>query len=110
MKTFWLSFADNKRNRGAIITDAEDERAAVERVNRLGINPGGEVMIFDMTQAPGGPIVALNEINRWRKDSLITPAELDAANYRHLKDLPPDEREAAENHPAVRVVCEDCNR
>jgi hypothetical protein len=42
---FWLSYADDNGFRGAIIIDAESDLDAVARTHRLGISPGGQVMM-----------------------------------------------------------------
>lgn len=44
----WLSFADVDGFRGIVILRAKDIVEAVQIANRLGINPGGQVMACEM--------------------------------------------------------------
>ena len=102
MKTWWVSFAKEK-NLGVVIVDAVDEMAGLARINKLGLNPGGEAMICPM----GTSADALAEIAYWGKDRLISPAELRAEKYKSLPELSEAERQRVANHPATRI-CEDC--
>lgn len=55
IKTYWLSFADEDDTGlgggflGVVIVDALTPRHAHEAVTFAGLNPGGEVLINDMT-------------------------------------------------------------
>lgn len=44
--TYWLSFADESGNLGGCFVRANSPLEAVERAHELGVNPGGEVLIF----------------------------------------------------------------
>ena len=48
MKTFWLSFAGDDGFLGAVIADADSMVAAVKECHRRKINPGGEVLGFEI--------------------------------------------------------------
>ena len=54
---FWLSFCDpdapeGEQFLGGALVDAADEFSAVVLAHRLGVNPGGEVMMVNITGAP----------------------------------------------------------
>ena len=83
MKTWWLSFAVIGRNLGVIIVDAKSIPKAIARVNKLGINPGGEVMALDMSCPK-----AQEEAARFPRNTLISPEQLRAANYKSTTDDP----------------------
>jgi hypothetical protein len=57
MTFFWLSFCDPKKPDdgflGACVVEADSFPAAVKKAWRLGINPGGEVLAFDVTPFDG---------------------------------------------------------
>lgn len=53
MKFFYLSFCDptlpeGQRFIGATMVKATDERDAVSKTHRLGINPGGEIALIEL--------------------------------------------------------------
>lgn len=68
MPVFWLSFADNGF-RGVVVTEAEDLRAAIRRTHRLGINPGGQIMSWEVTA---------EDVVKYERDRLYTKDELKA--------------------------------
>lgn len=75
MTTFWLSFADVNRPegtqfKGAAIVEGDDPVDAIQEAWRLGINPGGEVAISEIS--PDAPIR-----DRWRK-RLLSREDIDA--------------------------------
>ena len=53
-KTFWLSFSGEKFL-GVAVIDAKTATAAIQKSHRLGINPGGEVMVIEMPPAEAKP-------------------------------------------------------
>ena len=59
ISTFWLTFSDHDRFLGVAIFDAVEEEGArletaeiVEIACELGINPGGAVLVLDVTGDP----------------------------------------------------------
>lgn len=72
---WWMSFADSSRPRGAqflgvVILFAKDPKDAVDRAWALGINPGGEVLLWvtDTSDIPEGCF-----------ERLLSRADLEAA-------------------------------
>lgn len=106
MKLFWISFCNAEGNLGVVITEAPDETAAVEKCTQLGINPGGEAALFDMSTVPDGQ----EEASRFKRDVLIKPEELRSIGYRSGADINPDDFDAIMNSQGVTVVCDDCNK
>lgn len=100
MKTYWISFV-NKKALGVCIVDAEDERSAVEKTHTLGINPGGEAMLFEFDMHDES---AIEEINRWGKNRLISPQELDGDGYIQIKDLNPAEQKKVYKHAGITRI------
>ena len=52
MKTFWMSFCDINRPEGeqflgVVIMQGKDLIGAVQESHKLGINPGGEIKLFE---------------------------------------------------------------
>lgn len=102
MNTYWVSFTEGK-NLGCCIIDAEDEEKALTKINDLKINPGGEVMLFIMSNDE----VALKEIDKWGKNKLISPEDLLNDGYRKLGEL--NEEELNDAKHASTVICTCCN-
>ena len=48
MTSFYLSFADETKFLGAAVVDADNFLSAMTKINIVGINPGGEVLCFEM--------------------------------------------------------------
>lgn len=50
MKYFFMSFrdVDENKNLGVCIVQEEDSEKAVQKATELGINPGGEVLLFEL--------------------------------------------------------------
>lgn len=87
---FWISFADKEGPKGVIIVQATDPIEAINRVNFLKINPGGEAKIMP---------VRATEAALFPLEKLITLAELEEAGYvRSKKDRGNETR-----------ICKDCN-
>ncbi len=107
MKTYWLSFANPgvDGNLGCCIIDAEDEEGALNKVDLLGINPGGEILFILMPDVPE----AQEEVEKWGKNRLISVVELEVDGYDSLSDLTDDQKEFMDNDPNVTKICEDCN-
>lgn len=93
MKWYWLSFVINDVNQGCCNVQAENAEDALRKTHLLGINPGGEVMIYEIENAEVEP------------DKLISRAELIKLGYISLKDKGISDVEPLE---AV-FVCPDCN-
>ena len=56
MNGYYLSFADGEKFRGAVQLTAETIEEAISRSHKLGLNPGGEVLVagpFDPAAMPG---------------------------------------------------------
>ena len=106
MKTFWISFASETAFLGVVITDAEDETAAIHKLTQLQLNPGGEAMICDLS-VPGAPL--LQEVSRFGKDRLIGRAEFDRSGYKSLSQASEEECENLASNPSVKILCQACN-
>lgn len=51
MNTYWMSFSNPNIARGflgVIITDATSPHEALQKTRKMGLNPGGEVKIFQL--------------------------------------------------------------
>jgi hypothetical protein len=63
LRWFYLSFADDERFRGAVIVEAHGVAHAIELTHKLGINPSGEVAVFEVPEgAPLPPDAAKNRL------------------------------------------------
>ena len=49
---WWLSFAEEGKNLGIVIAEAESIKEAVDLCNKIGCNPGGEVLGVPMNALP----------------------------------------------------------
>lgn len=96
MNTYWISFSSNNTNLGGCIVDADTPEDAATKTTSLGINPGGQILVFKLE--PNAP-----DLRFWPKDTLISREELLEKGYQKLetKDLP--------DHGAT-VICEECNQ
>lgn len=74
---YYLSFADDEGFLGGVFTEAHGIITAIERVNELGINPGGEVMCFGPGPMP----------NPGCLDRLLSKDEINAAGVGEGVDL-----------------------
>lgn len=74
MVIWYLSFAGDDRWLGCIHTEAPTFIEAVERTHLLGINPGGEVMGYDITRALASNPSSAEEVRR-NLDILLSRAE-----------------------------------
>lgn len=100
MNTYWLSFAEpEKPNLGVCLLDALDVESAIHKASALGLNPGGEVLVYQIDDQ--------EEINSLGKNRLIPREELTSKGYRPLTDL--DEDEAEFRFKLGTVACECCN-
>lgn len=104
MRTFWLSFAQDGF-KGVVITDAESEGQALAFVNANGLNPGGQVAIWecDLKHPDAKPCIEALGKNR-----LCSEDELKVLGQRKLSELDDTERHEAEL--ASVTVCEKCAR
>lgn len=105
MKLFWVSFANTGGPLGLVITEARDERGALRRINKLGINPGGEAMVFDMSKPE-----RRQEVEQLPKDYLMSPVELKRRAIIRFSDVSEEAFEYISRLPGVKVICEDCNK
>ncbi len=75
-KTFWLSFADPTKPRGqqhlgVAIVEASSAGGALTKAWEMGCNPGGEVMIDDVTddaslaEAPRNVLLTAEQLERF---------------------------------------------
>ncbi len=104
MKTYWISFA-NKTSLGCCIIDAIDQKSAIDKTKSLGINPGGEALLFEMPTDGSADI----EINQWGKNTLISPQQLKEDGYKKLSEAPKEIKNHINHSPAVTRICEKCN-
>lgn len=89
---WWLSFADDDGFRGVALVDAEDFPSAHLRASILGLNPGGEVVGFELPD-DGDDVVEFRAA--FGREALVTDADkLRALGHAQLKDLD-DEAKAA---------------
>lgn len=83
MPLLWLSFADDDKFRGVVITEAEDVGEATQKLYRLGVNPGGQVLCFQI------PPHAMKE-RGYPRDTILTAEFLQGDGHKKLKDCPPE--------------------
>lgn len=119
MTHYWLSFTDDTRPEGdqllgVAIVEADDQEDAVATAWEHGCNPGGQVLILDLTA--GGeldPVADLESpVHQYGTNRLIPPAELLAAGEHKVKDLPPEDAwvpDAAEGLGIASHVDAGCN-
>ena len=88
MKLMWLSFVNDGKFAGVIITEAMGIADAVCKCHALGINPGGEVMSFEI------PEDAQKE-RSYPRDVLLTEEFLKADGHKKIKDMDPEVIRAA---------------
>ncbi len=78
MILWYLSFSDPNRFSGflgAVVTEAPDLMGAIQKCHQLGINPGGEVMGFEVDLDDRE---ARADIEAWDRDRIISREELKA--------------------------------
>lgn len=79
MKWFFLSFRDSDKNLnlGCCNVQVEDHQIdidAIQKTHDLGINPGGEVMVFSTEEIEPG----------WEENKLYSKQELDNMAYKKI--------------------------
>ena len=90
VKTYWISFApDQGPCLGCCIIDADNPINALKKTHELNINPGGQAMVSEMGESE----VAINEIKKWGKDSLISMDDLRSNGYRSVGEHTKDEQD-----------------
>lgn len=83
----WLSFVKDDVFQGVIITEAVDVAEAARKCHRLGINPGGEIVSFEIPEDA--------KLERgYPRDTLLDEAFLRADGHVKIKDAPPEIQEA----------------
>lgn len=81
MTTYYLSFADDGKSRGACIVVAPDSTAALLATHELGINPGGEVLCFAAETED-----EIEALSAFPVGELISPEELRAAGLKSIRE------------------------
>jgi hypothetical protein len=100
---FYLSFASDEKGGflGAAVIEADSLMQAVENSNHLGINPGGEVVAYDVTAFecpyPKNVLMSADDM-----------ALIDGGPGKRLGDMSEDERAACERYQ-TGMVHESCN-
>lgn len=107
MKTFFISFCGDSGNLGVCIVDAMTEEDAITKTHYLGINPGGEAMIFPIDKDDK---MAQIELAVLAKNTLIPPSMMEALGYHNLENDPPELMDKLRTEFGVTVMCEDCNK
>jgi hypothetical protein len=99
MTLWYLSFAAETEFLGATIVEAEDAKGALAEATDRGLNPGGQVAMFEVEPGAENRAEARGLLNR-----LCDLEEMRRLGHKQLKELPPDER------PAIgEIACEECN-
>jgi hypothetical protein len=83
----WLSFVRDGKFAGVVITEAMDVADAASKCWRIGVNPGGEIMSFQI------PEDAAKE-RSYPRDTLLSEDFLKADGHKKIKDCPPDVQKA----------------
>jgi hypothetical protein len=83
----WLSFVKGGKFAGVVITDAADVGEASLKCWRLGANPGGEIMSFEIPED-----AALER--SYPRDVLLSEEFLKADGHKKIKDVPPEVQKA----------------
>lgn len=100
MKWYWLSFVDTNinKNLGCCNVEAISKEAALFKVNVLGINPGGEVLIQEMPEPEVEP------------NKLYSPEELVSLGYINIGEISDKSGIPVEDLPHLDYcICPDCN-
>lgn len=79
MKLLWLSFVDEGKFKGVIITEGKDVEHAACKCWKMGINPGGQVACFEI------PETATQE-RELPRDTLLSEEFLNERGYMKLKE------------------------
>lgn len=96
---WWLSFADEDRCRGIVITEEVDVVAAVAKCWALEINPGGQVMGFEIPyDCAEATTLPHNEL--MSEEFIISRGNI------KLKDLPDEVLDAIDRDKDVHVIDE----
>jgi hypothetical protein len=86
MALLWLSFVKDGKFAGVVITDAPDVGVAALKCHAMGVNPGGEIMSFEL------PEDATRE-RGYPRDTLLNEEFLKADGQKKIVDLPPEQQE-----------------
>jgi hypothetical protein len=62
LRWFYLSFADDDGFRGAVIIEARGQAHALQATHKLGINPGGQVMTWEIREGAPLPEAVKNRL------------------------------------------------
>lgn len=94
MPLLWLSFATDDEFLGVVITEAPDVMAGAAKCHALGINPGGQVLSFEIPEdAP--------KERSYPRDTLLSAAFLQGDGHKKIKDCPLDVQEALGAEPTL---------
>ena len=86
MPLLWLSFVKDDKFAGVVVTEADGIAEATAKCWRNGVNPGGEVMCYEIPEG------ATKE-RGYPRDTLLSEAFLKADGHKKIKDLPPEMQE-----------------
>jgi hypothetical protein len=95
MKWWWLSFVIDGINAGCCNVQASNREMAIIKVNLLGINPGGELMIGEIPAPELEP------------DKLISREELVRRGFLSVKESA--ELGVKQEDLPVDYICPECN-
>lgn len=73
VRRYWISFANDTTNLGVTVVDSPNEMMAVIETHLTGINPGGQVAIYDITDHIGDDdawMYAYMHGRLWTRDEL----------------------------------------
>lgn len=106
MNTYWISFVENShspraKSLGCCIVDGDDPELALQRASNLGINPGGEAMLFPITN--DSP-----DLFFFKRDTFISAEELKEIGYSQFADIPEEKWKDAAGK--FDTICEKCNK
>ena len=99
--TFWyLSFATETEFLGATIVEADDAKGAFAEATDRGLNPGGQVAMFEVTPGSENRAEARGLLNR-----LCDLEEMRRLGHKQMKDAPSSARTGIPD----QFICEECN-
>lgn len=99
-KLLWLSFAEDGKCLGVVITEAEDVVEGAKKCRKNGVNPGGQVLSYEI------PEDAKKE-RALPRDVLLSDKFLIKKGYIKLKDQPKKVRDALQG---LKCAGDSCNR
>jgi hypothetical protein len=91
----YFSFADDAGFNGVVVMEGPDAREAFAKLAALGLNPGGEVLIYSI---PPGEMP---------REQLLSLADLRLLGLTPISELPPEDLAQVYEHAVM--VCGECN-